>query len=215
MGINLYAMHLSFISRSFQYDTVKRVLTTINDAIKEANNNINRAEKVKNEEYLESVVDEEVNVVEELIGAALVVCQSYITSIVSSFRKLHRRAEKDNLKLTVTDGTKEMLIITGSTNVVNSKYTEIQIINAFANCFKHCTQWPLDWSKAQGQSKDTIEIIQSVGAQAGSTGNMRTGAKALGCPMYNNLDSLLDKIIQWQEELVKEYQTELKRFGVL
>jgi hypothetical protein len=108
-----------------------------------------------------------------------------------------------------------MLLETGSANVAKSKYTEIQIIDAFANYFKHSDQWPLDWSKADGQSKDTIEIIQSVGAQPGSSGNMRTGAEALGCPTYNNLDSLLDKITQWRDELVKQYRTELKRFKLL
>jgi hypothetical protein len=200
---------------NLRYDTLKRVLSTINDAIKEASNNIDESKKVKNEEYLDSVVDEETAVTEELLGAAFVVCQSYITSIVESFKKLHKKAKIDKLKFTVTNGERKVLLKTGSANVANSEYTELQVIDAFANYFKHSDQWPLIWTKADNQSKGTIEIIQSVGAQSGSTGNMRTGAKVLGCPMYNNLDSLLDKITQWQNELLKQYQAEFKFLGVL
>lgn len=215
MSLNLYAIQLKFISMNLRYDTLKRVLTTINDSIKEASNNIDKAEKAKDEEYLDSVVDDEMAFTEELIGAAFVVCQSYITSIVESFKKLHKKAKRDKLKCTVTNGERKALLKTGSTNVVNSKYTEIQVIDAFANYFKHSDQWPFDWTNADNQSKVTIEIIQSVGAKSGSTGNMRAGVKVLGCPMYNNLDSLLDKITQWQNELLKQYKAELKRIGVL
>jgi hypothetical protein len=215
MGMNLYALHLRSINMDFRYDTSKCVLITVNNAIEEAKNNIDRAKKVQNEDYFDSIVDEETSIVEELLGAAFVVCQSYITSIVSSFIKLHKHAETDNLQLSVTSGQRKILLKTGSVNVAESEYTEIQIIDAFANYYKHCDQWPLDWNRARGQSKDTIEVIQSVGAQSGSSGNMRTGAKALGCSMYNNLDSLLDKITQWKGELIKQYQAELKGFGVL
>ena len=213
--MNLYALRLKLISEESRYDALKRVLDTISDVIKEASNNIDRAGKFQNEGHRESVVDEETSFIEELLGAAFVVCQSYITSITSGFEKLHQLAKKNNLILTVTNGEKKILLKTGSANVAKSQYTEIQIIDEFANYFKHCDQWPLDWSKVNNRYKHTVEVVQSVGAQSGSNGNMRTGVEALGCPMYNNLDSLLDKITQWRDELLKQYQAELKHLGVL
>lgn len=98
--------------------------------------------------------------------------------------------------------------------MASSGYTEIQIINEFANYFKHCDQWPLDWNSATDSlSKNTIQAIQSVGARSGSTGNMRIGVKALGAGY--KLDLVLDKIAQWRDELLKQYQFELKSRGVL
>lgn len=216
MGLNLYALHLKYIKEKSRSDALKRVLDTMNNVIKESDNMIDIARKSKNEDYLDSVADEETSFIEELLGAAFVVCQSYITSITSDFEKLHQLSKNDNLTLTITDGKKVSLCKTGSVHVASSGYTEIQIINEFANYFKHCDQWPLDWNSATDKlSKNTIQAIQSVGARSGSTGNMRIGAEALGNSRYNNLDLILDKIVHWRDELLKQYQVELEHLGAL
>ena len=213
--MNMYNLHLSFIGADFRVDLLKRVLQAISNAIAEASKNISEAIETKHDEYIESIVDDETSVIEELLGAAFVVCQSYITTIVSGFKSLHERANSDGYKLTSTDRSKRDILGKESTKVGKSKFTEIQVIDAFANYFKHHTEWPGNWNKVKKNSERTVQIIRSVGAEQGSTGNLRKGAEILGNPTYDNIDSFIDKVAEWRDELVILYRKELKSLGVL
>jgi len=213
--MNMYDLHLNFIGTDFRIDSLERVLQVISNAITEVSENISEAIESKRDEYIESVVDDETSVVEELLGAAFVVCQSYITTIVSGLMSLHERADSDGHKLTSTDGSRRDILGTESTEVGKSEFTEIQTIDAFANYFKHHTEWRANWNKVKGSSKRTVQIIKSVGAEQGSTGNLRKGAEVLGNPTYNNVDSFIDKIVEWRDELLILYRKELKSLGIL
>jgi hypothetical protein len=78
----------------------------------------------------------------------------------------------------------------GSSSVANSKFSEVQVIDAFANYFKHKAEWAGDWDKLKTLQLKTAQIIQAVGASQESTGNLRTGSKVLGNETYTNISTL-------------------------
>jgi len=156
MPVNRYAMYLKHMKEgNLRYEAVKDILYTISGKIKEIDDKILGINRTQNN--LEDITGEEEVFIEELLGAAFVVCQSYITSIVSDFKRLHEYVSVP--PLTSTDGSKDALCKTESDNVVSSEYTEIQIINGFANYFKHHDQWPLDWKEKGLITKEHIDDL--------------------------------------------------------
>jgi hypothetical protein len=70
-------------------------------------------------------------------------------------------------------------------------YSQIEVIDAFANYHKHQDEWGPDWTTLTGQQRRTVDIIQLVGAYQSSTRNLRTGAEYLGNPTYSDVGALV------------------------
>ncbi len=162
------------------------------------------------------MVDDEATVIEDLIGIAFVIAQTTISNVVSSLIRLHNSHKKktNGVDLNTTDGTENGIRNKCSNIIVGTQFSEVQVINAFANYYKHNSEWSIDWTKPKN-SKKTAEIIRSVGASSGSTGNFRRATEVLQFKDYSNVLRLLNILKDWRLALEKSYIAELQVIGAL
>ena len=88
--------------------------------------------------------NKESQVVDALLGATFVVCQEYISCVVSQAKAIHQYHElREGRDLQELRCNKAHLVSTASKRVRSARdnndteYTEIQVIDAAANYFKH------------------------------------------------------------------------------
>ena len=96
---------------------------------------------------------------------------------MKSLHKYYRNETKRTL-VSSTDNKKEILSV-GSPLAKGSQFTEVAVIDACANYFKHRDAWSYPWSKATGLQANTIEVIESVGATPYDIENLAKGRKLL------------------------------------
>jgi hypothetical protein len=164
----------------------------------------------------QGIWDEATEYIEDLLGISFVACQSYISFVVSDICRLHAACNSlaPPVILATTSGRKSDILRTCSP-LLKEACSQVQIIDAFANYYKHKDEWDWDWDNAPAKSKPTVEIIQSVGASKGCTGNMRTGAKVLGNDDYCNSRALIEPLETWGQMLFEAYSEELRAKGLL
>jgi len=195
--------------------TISRILDPLGSAIADVGARLEKADST-NSPDVDWWVDEEVGIIEELLGVAFVACQVQITSIVSGIERLHRHAEKQSKRLAMTDRTRADVMGYGFAVTPASPYPPVQVIYAFANYYKHRDQWgPGEWDRPTGLSAMTIQIIRSAGAEHGSTGNLRQGAEYLGNPQYQHLSVFSGHLSGWRKDLARAYEAELKEKGLM
>jgi hypothetical protein len=216
---SLYAIRLKFSLDSLLYPNIDRVLQAIGEAIEMSIQSIetfdNESAAATVDYHLDEKIDEECDVIEDLLGTAFVVCQTDISSVVSSVKILHSlyKKEHEGEALETTPDKKREIMAFGSLPVASSEFSEVQVIDAFANYFKHREDeaWVIgDWDKLQGRSFCTVQTIRAVGASWGSTGNLRTGAKVLGNETYTNMSVFVDILQRWRQNLYNGYREELE-----
>ena len=194
----------------WRIDSVRAVLLDIGAAIRGCGRRIDEAVNTEQEDYIEAVVDEETAIIEDLLGAAFVVCQTYISSVVATVKRWHRWALREGVQLTTTSGDKPDIMRFGSAVAAPTRYTQVAVMDAFANCFKHNDEWGFDWTRLPGRSKGTAEVVMAAGAQPGSTGNMRTGSTTLGNVNYDGTCIFADILEGWRRNLSQAYVNECR-----
>ena len=205
-------MNADFILR-----TTERTLQAIRKGIKDSESYVEDVMKSSNDDYIEAVVDDETAVLEDLIGVAFVISQTFISNLVSSIYRLHKyhKMKSNSKDFKTTDGTKKGIMKACSIIVPGSQFSEVQVINAFANYYKHNSEWPVDWRKLKSNSKETVKVISSVGASSGSTGNLRKATEVLKFKSYSNVLRLLHILENWSNALINSYKAELKHVGLI
>lgn len=209
--LNRYAVCNHYISHD-DTPTLEEVLRTLGKAALQAEDRITEVAKTQDGDYIGEVFAEETILIEDVLGCAFVVTQSYITDIVSRLKWLHHRVERDGHCLTTTDASKLALINSYSDIVPGTAYTQIQVINAFANYFKHHDEWP-KWDNATDQSAVTVGILLAVGADENSSDNCRKGLTALGIDRAFDVYTMANIVARWHSNLSNAYKDELKRFS--
>jgi hypothetical protein len=212
--MTIYDVLLELIWLRSHAHSVNRVMLALNEAVAECGAGIDKASKVKSDKYIDAVIDEECGVIENLAGAALVTCQAEITSVVAHTSQIHLAAKAQGHTLSACDGRKHGIRALGSHQIAGTPYTHIQVIDAFANYFKHRDEWTGEWAALPRLQKQTAEIIQAVGAREFSTGNLRKGLEALGVE-YDQLHLLAETVQKWASEVHRAYENELKQKGLL
>lgn len=215
---SLFSMILKDGKDDYRLDKIDAILGPIGNGIDAIGKFVNAADMSENEEYAQMIADDEVEVIEGLLGVAFVVCQTQIERVVHSVGLLHRHAESFTtpLPLTTTKTGKSSVMAFDSVRVGTSTVTRIEAMNAVANYFKHRDSWPGDWRKARGQAASTIDTIQKIGLEQGSSGNLRTASEALGNPSgYIKVSRFADAIRDWQSTLFGAYEAELRQANVL
>ncbi len=215
VSLNIYELQIDYIHRDFQRDAMDSVFKIFAGAIDEAHRRLEEVAAFKHEEWLEQAWSKECDLIESLIGCALVTCQAYIARFVSNLQLLHKRANKGKHKLTTTDGRKDTVMKSCRHLVAGTSNTQVQVINAFANYFKHRDEWPREWAKATGQAVGTIGIIQAAGANETATDNLQTCLRALGISNNKDLPRLADLLAQWHSEVCTAYTKELQGLGLI
>jgi len=212
---NPYAVYLGWIRSTRDDRWLTRCLRPIGDAIEDSGREIDRLKPDDHEGYIDAVVGEETEVVEQLLGTAFVLCQTYITGVVSRIIGLHKLHDhQDSSTPLTTTGRKKPEIWAFGGKVGKTPYTGPEIINAFANYSKHGEEWGGSWEKL-AETNHTVQIISACGAERGSTGNLRTGAKVLGNRKFSDTLKFAVVVSDWAKNLESSYQTELTHRGLL
>lgn len=213
--MNIYRILLDLIRLHAQSGTLERMLDSFGVAVAICSETIARAQKSGDQDYIDSVVDDECAVVENVIGAAFVASQAELTATISHVMRLHVRASVAGHVLTTSDGRKSGILRLGNALRPGVPYSDVEVINAFANYFKHHDEWDIPWTTLTGQSRQTVDTITAFGATEGSTGNLRQGIRALGVADNRELVRLSESIERWRQTIVQRYETELRGIGLL
>ena len=196
--------------------TLERVLETLAEAVRECGKVIDRAKLSEDEDYIDAVVDDECEVLESIVGTAFVAAQTEITRVKTHIQRIHSCAKRDGHILKSSNGTKSGILKLGSPPGV--EYSKVQLIDAFANYFKHRddNQWRLPWTEIdpKAQAKQTAVLITAAGAQEGSSGNLRSGLESLGID-YEDLIGLHKEVTAWAKAVAETYEGELKALKLL
>lgn len=99
--------------------------------------------------------------------------------------------------------SKEEILRTGSKLVGDTKYTEVQVLNAFADFFKHHDEWNDPWETLNDKkARRTADVIMAVGARQYSSAPFKTGAEVLGNGTFQNVGVFVGAIRGWRQQLV-------------
>jgi hypothetical protein len=93
--------------------------------------------------------------------------------------------------------------------------SEICLIDAVANYFKHHHEWPRDWAvePANKGSRSTIELVLALGLRPrDAASNLQAALQGLGMST-STMSSLAGKIQGWREKLAHRMCSELYKRG--
>ena len=157
-----------------------------------------------------SVEDEhDLEAVRLLIGSAFVLGQAAITQTVSIVTRFHNLAGDPSW------------LPNGKTNIMSTEanihpatgLSEIALIDAVANYFKHHYEWPSDWSGAAETQQRTIDLVLKLGLIPEVEDNLRVALENLG--MSANNMWLMGRIIQeWRERLADSLRKQIQYHGL-
>jgi hypothetical protein len=207
-AMNLFRLHMDLFEAESRTDTLNRTLDALGNAICQCKKAIDQAKASGPPEYGDAVTEGECEMVEALLGVAFVASQVSISRVVSRVMAIHRTAGK-KIPLTTTGKKKPEIIRIGCQGDGEDQPTEVELIDAFANYFKHRDEWPANWDKLDNRQAQTKKVIESVGAKQGCSGNMRTGAEALGNTGYHDVGIFYRVIGRWEDAVRAGYREEL------
>jgi hypothetical protein len=193
------AKHIVFklLRYAIEDRTYVSVLDVLADGIKAVGGKIEQAGVP--DEFFDHF-EEEIQIIEGLLGVAYVVCQVQITAITKAARDCRDQAERDDLPLPPFGKTHFDVRNFGATFL--GQHSKIEVLWQLANYFKHRDQWWSEtWTKPDDREKSTISVITAIGLKQGSTGNLRTGAEALGNVDYSKMEIFEDIISDWANQV--------------
>lgn len=177
---------------------------------------IERAEKNGDPEYLDSVIDDECDEVEELLGIGFVAGQSFVNRVKSRLISLNRVCQDDfggPLALLASGKSPHVLLKYGGT-FTETQFSAAEIVNGVANYWKHADEWTTcevkannryirtwDVSKMSPIQKGTVELVSALGLSPGSTGNLRDAAKIMGITKYQDLTPMRKELMAWAKNV--------------
>lgn len=214
MRLNRYTFYIRYIGQD-DSETLKNVLRTLGKTALHAEQRICDIAETQHGEYVAEVAAEETMFIEDLLGCAFVAAQGYITRITSRLIWLHSRLKRDGHCLTTTNCKKSALLKAHNDTVLGTCYTQVEVINAFANYYKHHEQWPTKWDNADNKSKRTVAVIRAVGAAENSSDNCRKGLTALGIHRVFDVYTIANILVRWHTNLTYAYKKKLKSLSQL
>lgn len=130
-----------------------------------------------------------------LVGAIFVLGQAAITQTVSILNELRKHPEAES----VIPKDKARKLVEHAATETKTNLSEIVIINAASNYFKHVYEWQEEWNTTQTKSYKTIDILLKCGVTEGDlTDNLLRVADILGI-IRSNPRSLATSIQEWRE----------------
>lgn len=193
-------IRLRLLDYAVEDDTYSSVLQLLGMGIKSATARISEAEGSGSPDTAEFVTDAETEFIENLLGAAYVICQAQITGVTQAALRAREQAIKDGLTLSAFGDKPHDVRAFGEQ--FDSAWSKIEVLWALANYFKHCDEWsPSTWTTPNGAARYTVPVITAAGLTQGSTGNLRTGADALGHADHSDMAVFEHLIRDWSEEV--------------
>ena len=201
MPVNKKTLYMELLRLQARMDPLDQVLEPISDAIHAAGDRADRAEA--SDAWADAVIDDECDLVENLLGAAFIACQTFITAVVSAAMRLHEYCIKENLPVSGSLAKKATLLGLGAP-VGGLGVTDVELLDALANYYKHRSEWRgSDWANPRRRQAATIAVIKRAGLEARSTGNLRTGAGILGNPGYDDLYVFHNLLRAWASRVLE------------
>jgi hypothetical protein len=156
-----------------------------------------------------SVEDEhDLEVVRLLVGSAFVLGQSVITqtvSIVTGLRSLV--GDPSWLPLGRTSIMSTEAAIHAATGL-----SEIVLVDAVANYFKHHYEWPSNWVGASEAQRRTIDTVLKLGLVPAREDNLGVALQNLGM-RADNMTRMGTAIQEWRERLAESLRRQLDNHG--
>ncbi len=186
---------------------------------------IEEAHASGNQDSADAITDEECDQIEQLLGLAFVVAQSFITTGRARWAMAARVCSKQyGVNFSFSIGPNGFGLLRESPLLpCCSEYTVVEAINAVANYWKHVDEWPTTlvangermksiWvvDSTHNQAKRTTEIAMALGMSPGSTGNLRQAASRLGVTKYNRLSAIRNALFDWAERLYQKGKFEIE-----
>lgn len=196
-------------------DNLDIALSTVLEAIGEAiGASIERIDTIKRrygKDAADMAAEDEIPVIEDFLGLAFVVCQNYISNVVTELRNLHAHARQwNNADLTTTSGLREDMMRYGFRPTKKRPYSRIEVLHAYANYYKHRDEWDFGWKNLNPRAQQTAAIISAAGATPSSTGNLREGARFLGNRKFMDVAVFMKIFSEWRKKLVWDYKMEIR-----
>jgi hypothetical protein len=180
---------LRLLDLAIANDSYESVLAALGTGIRKA------VKRIENAGDQDAVADYETEIIENMLGVSYVVCQVQLTAVVQATLKVPGHSLKARG-------------VRGRGPRFNDDYSKIEVLWALANYFKHRDEWTRKtWTHPSGPAKSTVPIIKAAGLEYGSTGNLRTGAEALGNGSYTNV-AVFEQIIRcWSADVRKHFSS--------
>ncbi len=211
---NVYAMVLQFVDTPAEYE-LRGVLDPLEAAIRAAGKRVERYAEM--EEYEgQLMIDDECGYVEDLLGAVLVMGQRYLTETTSRILRLDDHVQRDT-GASWSLPTRRYPLLAGYGPVAPGD-ASVRLgvgVNAGANFFKHSSEWSRPWVDLEGQPKRTFEVVERLGVEQSSTGNLRSIAEGLGITDYDDVRPLTNGLDAWRDDLLRAVRVELGSLGLL
>lgn len=193
-----WSLHL--LNSAVDNDTYATVLNMLAKGVKAATDRIEKAEQEGPDDYADAVVDDETEIIESLLGTTYVLCQAQITAVTHAALRARKQALSDRLPFSAFGDKSHDPRSLG--DQFDAQYSKIEVLWALANYFKHREEWNRSiWDNPTGPAEFTVPVLLAARLQKSSTGNLRTGAEALGNPDYSNMTVFEDIVRRWADEV--------------
>jgi len=153
------------------------------------------------EGFIEKKAQDEIRVMEDILGCAFVMAQTSIKRVANSTRALNALAKSS----TIAQKTVHELMRWPGHERQAPPYSKIELIDAVANWWKHREEWPCDWAEiTTRQARETAQRIASLGISSNTPGKLleivgHFGLSAPSAQMTSNLAPLWALVRQWAE----------------
>jgi hypothetical protein len=148
-----------------------------------------------------------------LIGASFVLGQAAITQTVALALKLGELVGKPSW----LPNSRAEVLQTAATFHVKTRLSDLAIIDAVANYFKHHHEWPLGWDlgQAKGAQRNTIKIALSLGLSPESEEeSLQAALQGLGLS-ERSMRTLGGSIRDWRDRLAEDLRERLCEHNIV
>ena len=214
--VNIYLAYLQAIEFARSYRTLDEVMRPLGEAVLSIGKVLEADDlEARYPDHADLVVEQGVEAVESLLGAAFVTCQAHLQLVSSRVLDLRRYAAKEGTPFSFGGDKKHELYALSSAAVENSGRTEIELINAGANYFKHHSEWTGKWKCLTGSEKHTAAVLLDCGIQDGSGAVLREVAALLGNSSFAETRRFSKVVWQWHIDLEDQHRRELSAKGLI
>lgn len=151
--------------------------------------------RISRDDYMDSVI-----ISENIIGLALVLCQNYINEVVNRIQCFYKDykgfcGDVDH----EINHEKIALIQNYNPKIEEHDYTQVEVINALGNYYKHRDEWGIKKTKI---NKNSMQILIAVGGNVDLNiywaQNLRNCMKSIGIANLSDLSVLLGILDDWK-----------------
>jgi len=144
---------LNLLDHAVDDDTHASVLSTLAAGISAAATKI---EQIASPEIAQVVAEDEVEVIESLLGTAYVLCQTPPTAVTQA----RKQALDDGLEFSAFGCDPQEVRALG--DHFNAQYSKVEVVWALANYFKHRDEWHRStWTKPPRRNERTVAVLNA------------------------------------------------------